>query len=126
MGEFPSASFVKPDDFAWEINQRIAPAVSGRDVHAVNRSHAPRLCESVKLANGESVMIKKLVAGDAVAHVAFIGRVLVKTREWRRVNRKVNAAIRKGFHYLDAIAVVDCVSVGNNLVLCVGFHGVDD
>jgi hypothetical protein len=63
---------MQADDFAWEVNQRIASAVPCGSIHAMHSGHAPWLCQTVKLANSVSVVVKKLIAGNAIAHVTLI------------------------------------------------------
>ncbi len=84
--ELPPVGFVKPDDFTGEINQGIAPAVSGRDVHAMHGGHASRLREPMNFLHGKLVVPEKLISGNAVAHVSLVAAVLVETSERRRVN----------------------------------------
>jgi hypothetical protein len=116
VGKPPSVALMGADDVAGEINKRIASAVSGRDVHAMHGRHAPRLCQSVKFLNTELVMLEELVTVDAIRHVTFIAGILVKPRKRGRVNRKVNAFIRQGFHHFNAITVVDGVLIFDYLV----------
>jgi hypothetical protein len=72
MSKSPSASFVQADDFSGEVNQCVASAVSGGNVHAMNSRHSPRFCQPVKFANRKSVMIEKLIVIAAIAHIFFV------------------------------------------------------